>query len=154
MSDKKPMDLQKVKELIDLMKENELVELEIEDGDTKVHLKRPGANPPVMHHVPMAVAPAAPTPAAPASTPAETKEDGLIEITSPIVGTFYQASSPDAEPYAKAGDSVTPDTVVCIVEAMKVMNEIKSEVTGTITEVCCKDGQAVEYGQVLFKVRP
>lgn len=152
MSDKKPMDLKNIKELIDLMKENELVELEIADGDMKVHLKRPGADAPVMHQVPMA-APAVPT-TTPAAIPAAAKDEGLIEITSPIVGTFYQASSPDAAPYAKVGDKVDAATVVCIVEAMKVMNEIKAEVSGTITEVCCKDGQAVEYGQVLFKVRP
>lgn len=154
MSDKKPMDLQKVKELIDLMKENELVELEIADGDLKVHLKRPGADAPVMHQVPMAAAPGTPAPAAPASTPADTAEEGVVEITSPIVGTFYQASSPDSDPYVKVGDKVTSDTVVCIIEAMKVMNEIKAETSGTITEVCCKDGQAIEFGQALFKVRP
>ena len=154
MSDKKPMDLQKVKELIDLMKENELVELEIADGNLKVHLKRPGANAPVMHQVPMAAAPVTPAATAAAAAPAAAKEEGLIEIPSPIVGTFYQASSPDSDPYVKAGDQINPDTVVCIVEAMKVMNEIKAEVSGTIVEVCCKDGQAVEFGEVLFKVRP
>ncbi len=151
MSDKNPMDLKKVKELIDLMKENELVELEITDGDSKVHLKRPGANMPVMHQVPMQ---AMSTPTASAVPAEPAKEDGLIKIVSPIVGTFYQASSPEAEAYAKSGDKVDADTVVCIIEAMKVMNEIKAEVSGTIVEVCCKDGQAVEYGQVLFKVRP
>jgi acetyl-CoA carboxylase biotin carboxyl carrier protein len=152
MSDKKPMDLQKVKELIELMKENDLVELEIADGDSKVHLKRPGAVMPVMHQVPMAAAAAAPTSAPTAPAPA--KEEGILEITSPIVGTFYQAASPDSDPYVKVGDRVNADSVVCIIEAMKVMNEIKSEVSGTIIESCCKDGQAVEYGQVLFKVRP
>lgn len=152
MSDKKPMDLQKVKELIELMKENDLVELEIADGDSKVHLKRPGAAMPVMHQVPMAAAAAAPTSASTASAPA--KEEGILEITSPIVGTFYQAPSPDSDPYVQAGDRVNADSVVCIIEAMKVMNEIKSEVSGTIIQCCCKDGQAVEYGQVLFKVRP
>ncbi|MBL7214556.1 MAG: acetyl-CoA carboxylase biotin carboxyl carrier protein [Phycisphaerae bacterium] len=144
------MDLQKVKELIDLMKENELVELEIADGDMKIHLKRPGVDAPIMQQVPMAAAPAT----SPISTPTEAKEKGLVEITSPIVGTFYQASSPDSDPYIKAGDRVNADTVVCVVEAMKVMNEIKAEVSGTIIEVCCKDGQAVEFGQMLFKVRP
>ena len=153
MSDKNPVDLKKVKELIDLMKENDLVELEIADGDSKVHLKRPGADMPVMHQVPMQAMPTTVGPAG--SAPMEAaKEDGLINIVSPIVGTFYQASSPDAEAYVKSGDKVDAETVVCIVEAMKVLNEIKSEVTGTIVEVCCKDGQAVEYGQVLFKVRP
>ncbi|MBC8377636.1 MAG: acetyl-CoA carboxylase biotin carboxyl carrier protein [Planctomycetes bacterium] len=153
MSDKSPIDLKKVKELIDLMKENELVELEIADGDTKVHLKRPGADMPVMHQVPMQAMPAAVAPAGSAPTE-DAKEDGLVDIVSPIVGTFYQASSPEVEAYVKSGDKVDADTVVCIVEAMKVLNEIKAEVSGTIVEVCCKDGQAVEYGQVLFKVRP
>jgi acetyl-CoA carboxylase biotin carboxyl carrier protein len=154
MSDKKPLDLQKVKELIDLMKENELVELEIANGDIKVHLKRPGAEMPVIHQVPMAAAPAGPAMGPAAAMSPDIREEGLIEITAPIVGTFYQAASPDAEPYIKVGDKVNPETVVCIVEAMKVMNEIKSEVSGTVTEICCKDGQAVEFGQALFKVRP
>ncbi|MCI0498895.1 MAG: acetyl-CoA carboxylase biotin carboxyl carrier protein [Planctomycetales bacterium] len=153
MSDKTHIDLKKVKELIDLMKENELVELEIADGDSKVHLKRPGADMPIMHAAPMhplmpaasAASPAAPSPAEDAS---------LIKITSPIVGTFYQAPSPDSEPFVRVGGKVHADTVVCIIEAMKVMNEIKAETGGTIVEVCCKDGEAVEYGQVLFKVRP
>ncbi|MHC4469014.1 MAG: acetyl-CoA carboxylase biotin carboxyl carrier protein, partial [Planctomycetota bacterium] len=78
----------------------------------------------------------------------------LINIESPIVGTFYQASSPDSDPYIKVGDPVDSDTVVCIIEAMKVMNEIKAETGGVIAEVCCKDGEAIEFGQVLFKVRP
>ena len=146
------MDLKKVKELIDIMKENDLVELEVVDGDKKVHLKGPQAAAPAMAHVPMPAAPAAPTAAAPA--PTEAVDDGLINIESPIVGTFYQASSPDSEPYVKVGDQVNADTVVCIIEAMKVMNEIKAETGGVIAEVCCKDGEAIEFGQTLFKVRP
>lgn len=153
MAEKNSMDLKKVKELIDLMKENDLVEVEIVDGDSKVHLKRPGAEAPMMHQVPMAAPVAAPAAAPAAGAPAEAADDGLEKITSPIVGTFYQAPSPDSAAYVKVGDSVTPDTVVCIVEAMKVMNEIKAETTGTIAEICCKDGQAVEFGQALFKIR-
>jgi acetyl-CoA carboxylase biotin carboxyl carrier protein len=93
-------------------------------------------------------------PAAPVAPAAAVVESGLVEIKSPIVGTFYQAASPDAAPYAKSGTKVDADSVVCIIEAMKVMNEIKAETHGTIVEVCCKDGQSVEYGQVLFRVRP
>lgn len=145
------MDLKKVKELIDLMKDNDLIEVEVEDGDSKIHLKGPGSAAPMMQQVPMA-APVAAAPAAGAA-PAAVADDGLEKIESPMVGTFYQASSPDAEPYVKAGDKVTPETVVCIIEAMKVMNEIKAETTGTIAEVCCKDGQAIEYGQTLFKIQ-
>ena len=148
------MDLKKVKELIDIMKENDLVELEVVDGDSKVHLKGPQSAAPVMASVPMSAAPAAPVAPAAAPSPAEAVDDGLVNIESPIVGTFYQASSPDSEPYAKVGDTVDADTVVCIIEAMKVMNEIKAETSGVITEVCCKDGEAIEFGQVLYKVRP
>lgn len=143
------MDLKKVKDLIEIMKENDLVELEVVDGDSKVHLKGPQSAAAVVTSVPAApVAPAA------ASAPIDTASEGLVNIESPIVGTFYQASSPDSDPYVKVGDQVDPETVVCIVEAMKVMNEIKAETSGTITEVCCKDGEAIEFGQVLFKVRP
>ena len=82
------------------------------------------------------------------------KGEGLLEIKSPIVGTFYEAPSPDSEPYVEAGSHVDPQTVVCIIEAMKVMNEIKAEVSGTVVEKTAANGQAVEYGQVLFRVRP
>jgi acetyl-CoA carboxylase biotin carboxyl carrier protein len=147
------MDLKKVKEVIELMKENDLVEVELVDGESKIHLKRPQAGMPILQPMPMThmTMPMAGG-VAPVSAPAA--DSGLVEIKSPIVGTFYQASSPDAEPYVKIGSKVESDTVVCIVEAMKVMNEIKAEVGGTIVEVCCKDGQSVEYGQTLFRVRP
>ncbi|MEJ5260110.1 MAG: acetyl-CoA carboxylase biotin carboxyl carrier protein [Anaerohalosphaeraceae bacterium] len=155
-------DLKKVRELINLMKENDLIEVEIVDGDQKIHLKRP--QPATAHYVPSVVPMAAaavpaasvPAPAAP-KAPSESpksEESGLLEIKSPIVGTFYAAPNPEAAPYVKPGDKVKPDTVVCIVEAMKVMNEIKAEVSGTIVEVLVKDGQSVEYGQPLFRVRP
>jgi acetyl-CoA carboxylase biotin carboxyl carrier protein len=89
--------------------------------------------------------------AAPAEKPAAAH---LIEIKSPMVGTFYAASSPDSDPYASVGAAVTEDSVVCIVEAMKVMNEVKAECSGTVVEVCVKNAQPVEYGQVLFRVEP
>ena len=146
------MDLKKVKELIDIMKENELVELEIVDGDSKILLKGPQAAAPVITSVPAPIA--TPAPAAADPTPADKSDEGLVNIESPIVGTFYQASSPDAEPYAKVGDTIEADAVVCIIEAMKVMNEIKAETGGTIVEICCKDGEAIEFGQTLLKVRP
>ena len=81
-------------------------------------------------------------------------EENLVEIKSPIVGTFYATPSPDSEPYVEVGSKVTSQTVICIIEAMKVMNEIKAEMEGTIAEILVKNGQAVEYGQVLYKVRP
>jgi acetyl-CoA carboxylase biotin carboxyl carrier protein len=152
-------DLKKVRELIQLMKDNDLIEIEIADGDQKIHLKRP--QPMAAHFVPSPV-PMVPQPAAapagdvqkPQPDMAVPEDSGLLEIKSPIVGTFYAAPNPEAAPYVKPGDKIKPDTVVCIVEAMKVMNEIKAEVSGTLVEVLVKDGQSVEYGQPLFRVRP
>jgi len=158
--EKKQTDLQKVKELIELMIANDLVEIEIIDGETKIHLKRPGPQPPVVTPVPMVAPPAAAGgPAAaeptPPTEPEEKKaEEELIEIKSQIVGTFYTAPSPDSDPYVQVGSEVNPDTVVCIIEAMKVMNEIKAEVSGIIARILVANGQAVEYDQVLFKVKP
>ena len=152
MGDEKTSNLKRVKELIDLMIEKDLVEVEIVDGDNKIHLKRPGSG--------MVQIPAAPMPVITSASPAAATsaagaiDDKLVDIKSPIIGTFYSAPSPDSPPYVKVGDHVTPDTVVCLVEAMKVMNEIKAETTGIIEKVMVANGQAVEFGQVLFKVRP
>jgi len=156
MGDEKKYDLKKVKELVELMIENDLVEVEIADGDSKIHLKRPGHSQPMPAMAPMHImAPAAAAGTAPAAgSAASAADDKLIDIKSPIIGTFYAAPSPDSAPYAKVGDHVTPDTVVCIIEAMKVMNEIKAETTGTIEKVMIANGQVVEFGQVIFKVRP
>ena len=148
------MELKKVKELIDIMKENDLVELEIADGDSKVHLKRPGSEMPVMTAVPAPVGTGTPASSPDPAAASESQDDSLVPIASPIVGTFYQAASPDSPPFVTVGDTVDADTVVCIIEAMKVMNEIKAEASGTVVEVCCKDGEAVEFGQPLFKLRP
>jgi acetyl-CoA carboxylase biotin carboxyl carrier protein len=158
----KDTDIKKIKELVEMMVANDLVEVEIIDGDNKIMLKRPQpqanvtALPVMAPAMPQAYAmPAAPT-AVPAAAPAAAlaAEDNLIDIKSPIVGTFYAAPSPDSEPYVKVGADVNAETVVCIVEAMKVMNEIKAETTGTIAKIMVANGQAVEYGQVLFKVKP
>jgi acetyl-CoA carboxylase biotin carboxyl carrier protein len=156
----KDTDLKKIKELVALMVENDLVEVEIIDGDNKIALKRPQSSAPVITTVPI-VAPhypaTVPTPAAvpqAAATAQPAPDDNLIDIKSPIVGTFYSAPSPDSDPYVKVGVDVNPETVVCIIEAMKVMNEIKAEISGTVARIMVANGQAVEYGQVLFKVRP
>lgn len=148
------MELKKVKELIDIMKENDLVELEVVDGESKIHLKRPGSEMPVMAAVPAPVAAATPALGSSQAAAPGSEDESLVPIASPIVGTFYQAASPDSPPFVKVGDTVDADTVVCIIEAMKVMNEIKAEVSGTVVEVCCKDGEAIEFGQPLFKLRP
>ena len=156
MSDDRKTDLKKVKELVELMKANDLVELEIADGENKILLKRPQPVAPTVTHIPMA-SPAMSIPAAPLAESAaseQPQDDGLVDIVSPMIGTFYLAPSPDSDPFVGIGSSIDNDSVVCIIEAMKVMNEIKAEAIGTIEKIMCKAGQAVEYGQVLFKVRP
>ncbi|HOF18214.1 MAG TPA: acetyl-CoA carboxylase biotin carboxyl carrier protein [Phycisphaerae bacterium] len=150
------MDIKEIKQLIRLMVDNDLSELDIADGELEIHFKRGGASPaPIAHSMaPMVHAPVT-APIAAAAAPAAAKPaDNLLEVKSPMVGTFYAAPSPDSEPYVAVGQSITDDSVVCIVEAMKVMNEIKAECAGTITEVCVKNAQPVEFGQVLFRVKP
>ncbi|MEN6384665.1 MAG: acetyl-CoA carboxylase biotin carboxyl carrier protein [Phycisphaerales bacterium] len=157
MSEEKHTDLKKVKELIELMIEKDLVEVEIVQGDDKIHLKRPGSHISIAAPAPMPMmVPQAPVsaPASAASAGSASEDDKLGAIKSPIIGTFYSSPSPDSPPYVKVGDHVTADTIVCIIEAMKVMNEIKAETTGTIEKALVTNGQTVEYGQVLFNVRP
>lgn len=156
-----PFDLNTVRQLIQLMAKYELTELEWRDGKNRLKLKR---KPAVVETAPAAPAPpttlAAPgTPALAASAtsappaPTETKPaKQLHEIKSPTPGTFYAAPSPDAEPFVKVGSRVQPDTVVCLIEAMKVFNEITADCSGVIVEVCVQNQQPVEYGQVLFRV--
>ena len=159
-------DLDKIKKLIEVMKDNELLEVEIKHGDDKIFLKRQQPQSPIggtlntipaMRPEPGAVdartGDAEALIQAYASQAPPSTED-LVEIKSPIVGTFYATPSPDSEPYVEVGSKVNPMTLVCIIEAMKVMNEIKAETNGTITEVLVTNGQAVEYGQVLFRVKP
>ena len=157
------IDLERLTELMRLMSEHELAELEVEGDQFKIRLKKRSATgPPEVVAVPGLAPVAVPAALNPVGgqtlnphappRPAEVAED-LIEITSPMVGTFYRAPAPDADPYVRVGDPVHEDTVVCIIEAMKVMNEIKAETEGTIVEVKVGDGEAVEFGQVLFAVR-
>ncbi|HSW02067.1 MAG TPA: acetyl-CoA carboxylase biotin carboxyl carrier protein [Sedimentisphaerales bacterium] len=156
----KDADIQRIRELIRIMKENDLVEIDLQHGDDRVSLKRsqPQQMPtmgPIMAAMQASGAPILTPPGQPGGqAPGPAKSDGLLEIKSPIVGTFYEAPSPDSDPCVELGARVDPQTVVCIIEAMKVMNEIKAEVSGTIVERTVKTGQAVEYGQVLFRVRP
>jgi acetyl-CoA carboxylase biotin carboxyl carrier protein len=168
MAEKKDSDLQKIKDLIEIMKRNEIVELKISHGDDKIFLKRYEAQPAVGGSgtaVPMAgpsisTAPAGPSvaqssaPQVPPSVSQPRLEEDLVEIKSPLVGTFYATPSPDSEPYVEVGSYVDAQAVVCIVEAMKVMNEIKTETSGTIVEILVTNGQSIEYGQVLFRIRP
>ena len=143
--------LAKLKRLVNLMKEHSLVELELEEENFRVRLVKAQAG-----------AAAAAGPGAPAGAPQkeaeekkkESEEENLHAITSPIVGTFYRAPAPDAKPYVEVGDHVEEETVVCIVEAMKVMNELKAGCRGTIVKILAENAQTVEYGQTLFLVRP
>ena len=151
------MELKDIKAIIDLMKKNSITEFELERQDSKIKLKRGlnGGVPPVQYDEPVGgMAPVIPALAVAPITPAQPASTGEIDIKSPMIGTFYRAPSPEAGNYAEIGTEVNPDTVVCIIEAMKVMNEIKSEVKGIITQVLVENGKPVEFGQPLFKVRP
>ncbi len=154
------MDLKDIKGLIDLMRKNSLSEFELEKDGFKIRLKRSagGGMIPVIEDAPVvsyapthsatpaAFIAAAPTPAAAAG--------GDSTIKSPMIGTLYRSPSPESAPYVEVGQQVNPDTVVCIIEAMKVMNEIKAEVKGVITHIEAENTKPVEFGQVLFRVRP
>jgi acetyl-CoA carboxylase biotin carboxyl carrier protein len=160
------MNLKELKELIEFLEEKNIAEFELERGDVKVRIRRAG-EPTVLHAhgeprfyavppapapapeigtVPVAAASAAPAPPAP--------EEGLHTVKSPIVGTFYEAPSPGAPPFVKAGDQVEVGQVLCIVEAMKLLNEIESDVAGEIVKKLASNGQPIEYGQELFVIRP
>ena len=145
-----------IRQLLDLMTTNDLSEVHVENGDKRIVLRRgPGGEPIVAASslTPRASA-GAEAPASLDGPPPADHPDAFLEIPSPMVGTFYASASPDSEPYITQGAHIADDTVICIVEAMKVMNEIKAECSGTVVEVCVKNAQPVEYGQVLFKVQP
>jgi|SRR5579871_114781 len=164
------MNLKELKELIEFLEEKNIAEFELERGDVKVRIKRageqtvvhtqggpgffavPAAAPamPVVNGVPGVAAPASPAPA-PVQPPAE---ENLQTVKSPIVGTFYEAPSPGAPPFVKVGDVVEEGQVLCIVEAMKLLNEIESDVAGEIVKKLASNGQPIEYGQELFAIRP
>jgi len=158
------MDIKEIRRLVKLMIDNDLTEMNITDGEQKVSLKRgPGdhgrviVDPAVIPAVaqPVGIAPAAVNGAVDSGDgDADEPASGLINITSPMVGTFYSASSPDSDDFASVGRRVDDTAVVCIIEAMKVMNEIKAECSGTIAEICVRNAQPVEFGQVLFRVTP
>ena len=153
------MDLKDIKAIIDLMKKNSVTEFELEKQDFKIRLRRgvnggaavmPYEDPPAMTIMQPPAAIPAPPPAIQPPAPASNE----LEIKSPMIGTFYRAPSPESAPYVEVGTEVNPDTVVCIIEAMKVMNEIKAEAKGVITQVLVENAKPVEFGQGLFKVRP
>src|SRR5271169_5665508 len=153
------MDLKDIKAIIDLMRKNSVSELELEKQDFKIRIVRGtngsgplalGDDSPGLSYVQPTVTLAAPAPLATASLPASNE----LEIKSPMIGTFYRAPSPESAAYVEVGTEVTPETVVCIIEAMKVMNEIKAEAKGVVTQVLVENAKPVEFGQPLFKIRP
>ena len=163
------MDIKEIKGIIDLMRKNGLTEFEYEKDGTKIRIRRgPDGEPqviasspslipaptvvPLSAGVPLAVAPA--TPSAPATQAAAPAGSSLPTINSPMVGTFYSSPAPDAPAYVEVGAMVNAETVVCIIEAMKVMNEIKAEMTGTIVEIWAENGKPVEFGKPLFRIKP
>jgi acetyl-CoA carboxylase biotin carboxyl carrier protein len=151
-------DVRRIRRLVELMKEHDLSEIDLREGEMRIQLRR-GADP-VVTGLPMApvaarpaavpAAPAAEAPSAPAAAPAS--EEHIAVIKSPMVGPFYAAPDPDSKPYVHVGDHIGPDTTVCIVEAMKVFNQIPAELSGKVTAVLAENGQSVEFGQPLFKV--
>ncbi|PXA03261.1 acetyl-CoA carboxylase biotin carboxyl carrier protein [Coraliomargarita sinensis] len=153
------MDIKLIKQVVDLMKRSELSEFEFEEEGFKLRLSRDNGDAPQIIQAPAPVAqPAAAQQPAAAAAPAEeaakpAEEAGISVIKSPMVGTFYRAPSPDSPTFTDVGKKVGSESVVCIIEAMKVMNEIQAELSGTITEVLVENGEAVEYGQPLFKVK-
>ena len=154
------MDLKDIKAIIDLMKKNSIAEFELEKQEFKIRLKRGNLGGAVAYEDAPAIQQYAnPTPPAalPAPAPAHVSNANLpgeSEIKSPMIGTLYRSPSPEAAPYVDIGSEVGPDTVVCIIEAMKVMNEIKAETRGIITAVVAENSKPVEFGQALFRIRP
>ena len=148
------MDLRKLKTLIDLVSESGVAELEITEGEDRVRIVNRNGAAPVQVHQPVTVAQPMPVPVpapevAPAPAPTAPQQTGT-PLTSPMVGTFYRAPSPGADPFVKVGDTVKKGQVVCIIEAMKLLNEVEADMDGTIKEVCVENGQPVEFGQSLF----
>jgi acetyl-CoA carboxylase biotin carboxyl carrier protein len=149
--------MDEIRELADLVDEYGLTDFEFENENIRVRLSKTSAAPAIQQSAPVHVQSAAtPAPAgqkAAEAAPAASADEDLYKITSPIVGTFYRSPGPDKEAYVKEGSSVSPDTVVCIVEAMKLMNEIQAETSGVVVKVYVENGQPVEYGQPLFGIR-
>jgi len=155
------MEVDKIRELVRLVEESQIQELELSNRGETIRISKNGsgvARPAVGAPGPAPVVPApvaaTPAPAAPSPTPEAPAATNLAPVESPMVGTFYRSPNPDAAPFVQVGDTVEKGAVVCIVEAMKVMNEIESEVAGVVKEILVEDGQPVEFGQTLFLVDP
>ena len=148
------MDQKHLKRIVEIMNQNDLAEIEIEEEGKRLRLrKREGSATVSPAAPPPAAPPAAANPAAVDSAPAAEVTEGLHTIAAPMVGTFYRAPAPEVDAYVEVGKRINPESVVCILEAMKVMNEIKSECSGEIVKICVQNGEAVEYDQPLFIVK-
>jgi acetyl-CoA carboxylase biotin carboxyl carrier protein len=151
-----PMDVRLLEQIVKMMAVNDLNAVELRDGEKRITLKRgPATSSGPIYHT---LAPSGPThaapPPAPAAAPVVDEDAGLTPIKSPMVGTFYSAGSPDAKPFVQVGSTIDDETDVCIIEAMKVFNNIKAETSGTIAKILVTNGQTVEFGQILFLVKP
>ena len=151
------MDIKLIKQVVDLMKRSDISEFEFEEDGFKLRLSTKGAEgPQIIQAVPAGQTPApfpVATPATGEAVAAPLEEKGISIIKSPMVGTFYSAASPESPAFVKIGSKVSNESVVCIIEAMKVMNEIQAEMSGTISELLVENGEAIEYGQPLFKIK-
>jgi acetyl-CoA carboxylase biotin carboxyl carrier protein len=160
------LDLKQIKLIIELMKRSELTEFAVEEEGFKLKIRRGGTGLPVVsmasgstppfpsvEAIAAAATPAAPSAPASGTNGASKDEAGITYVKSPMVGTFYRAASPESKPFVDAGSKISENSVVCIIEAMKIMNEIQGETKGTVVEVLVENGQPVEYGQRLFKVK-
>ena len=147
------MDIRKVKKLIELLEESGIAEIEIKEGEESVRISRHGTAQaaPMQYAAPMAAPMAAPAPAVAEESPEDALPSGHI-VKSPMVGTYYSCPSPDAPPFAKIGDSVSEGDTLCIVEAMKILNQIEADKSGTIKAILVENGQPIEYGQPLFVI--
>lgn len=147
------MDLEEIKKLIALLDESALTEIEVEDSEQRILLRREVSTTPEPRGVPAAV-PAAPPGESAEKVTEPTADESLHQVTSPIVGTFYRSASPDVSPYIELGDLVKKGQTLCIVEAMKLMNEIESDIDGKVVKINVDDGAAVEFGETLFTIDP
>jgi acetyl-CoA carboxylase biotin carboxyl carrier protein len=150
-----------VREILRIIDESELDELRIDMPGFRLHVRRGGAPPPEPAESPPAPVPAEREPAPPAGSPPEPEPEpaaaspnGAATIDAPMLGTFYRASAPGEQPFVDVGSQVDPDTVVCLIEVMKMMNSVKAGVSGTVVEVCATNAELVEYGEPLFRVDP
>jgi len=158
--DKTRLDLPEIQKLIRIIEKSPITEFELEDKDLKIKISKNGSHSQVVQTVVPSQMSAAPVAApvtsegfpAPVAEQAPVAAKSIVEIKAPMVGTFYRAPSPDADNYANVGDRVEPNRVLCIIEAMKLMNEVESELSGKVVEVCVENAEPVEFGQVLFRV--